>query len=359
MNPDLSVVIPAFNEIGRIGKTLTSIQAYVRDKRLTCEVIVVDDGSTDGTGGFVERLTADMPYVRVLRLPKNEGKGAAVKAGMLLAVGQRRLFMDADGSTDIREFDKLAPHVGQEFDVVVGSRRIEGASIKMPQHMMREMLGGIFRTLMRILVPLEIYDTQNGFKLFSTQAAQDIFGALETKGWSFDIEVLLLAGKYGYRIKEVPIVWVNDNQSRLKWTHMFRMLFDVLRLSQTTKQFLKFCLVGVLNTAVDFGVYYALTRGLWTFHHSISVYKALSYLVATLCSFVVNRHWTFAKTSHVRVSELWRFYSTVGLGIFINVGVQYIAVTIFSIHDLIGVLIATAVTAVWGFSFTKFFVFKT
>lgn len=358
INPTLSIIIPAFNEIKRIGKTLASIRAYVRDKRLACEVIVVDDGSTDGTSDFVEGLIADMPYLRVLRLPKNDGKGAAVKAGMLLAVGQQRLFMDADSSTDIREFDKLVPYVAQGFDVVVGSRRIEGAVIKTPQHMIREVLGGMFRTLTRAIVPLGIYDTQNGFKLFSAQVAQEIFGALETKGWSFDIEALLLARNLNYCVKEVPIIWVNDNQSRLRWTHMIRMFLDILRLSQTAKQFLKFCLVGVLNTVVDFGIYYALTRGLWTFQDSILVYKALSYLVATVCSFMVNRYWTFAKMAPIHYGELLRFYATVGLGIFVNVGVQYVAVVIFGLHDLVGVLVAAAATAIWGFSFAKFFVFK-
>ena len=124
------------------------------------------------------------------------------------------------------------------------------------------------------------------------------------------------------------------------------------------KQFGTFCMVGVLNTAVDIGIYYLLTRGLWTVHDSFSVYKAISYLLATACSFALNRYWTFARRDAVTSQEIVKFYSTVGLGIFLNVGVQYLGVVGFGMHDLVAALLAVGATAVWGFSFSRFYVFK-
>lgn len=123
-------------------------------------------------------------------------------------------------------------------------------------------------------------------------------------------------------------------------------------------QFVKFCIVGVLNTGVDFSVYFILTRSVWEFSDLITIPKAISYLVATMCSFTVNRYWTFGKTGAVEVGEVARFYGTVGLGIFINVGVQYAAVVGLEVFDLYGVIIAAAATAVWGFLFSKFYVFS-
>ena len=122
--------------------------------------------------------------------------------------------------------------------------------------------------------------------------------------------------------------------------------------------FLKFCTVGVINTGVDVIVYYVLTRGLWTFHDSFSYYKAISYMAATTCSFILNRFWTFSRTGSVKPIEIIKFYSTVGLGIFLNVGAQYVAVQVFGLNDLLGVLLASGVTAVWGFSFSKLYVFR-
>ena len=357
-NPDLSIIIPAFNEHGRIGKTLVSIQEYVRDNKLSYEVIVVDDGSTDGTADFVERQKVHMPYMRVVRLGKNEGKGAAVKAGMCIAKGRLCLFMDADNSTDVRELNKLLPYIEQGFSVVVGSRRIPGAYIQTKQGTLRKVLGSIFRISIHLLVPLSVQDTQNGFKLFSSQAAQNIFTTARVSGWMFDVEVLFLAREKGYHIKEVPIRWENDPESRMKLAHMFRMMVDTVRLSPTVGPFVRFCMVGVLNTTVDLSVYYVLTRELWTFHDSFSTAKLISYLAATVCSFTINKYWTFKKNGRVKFAELFRFYSTIGLGIFINVGLQYYLAAILGMDDLLAAVFAGGVTAIGSFVLAKWFVFR-
>jgi glycosyltransferase involved in cell wall biosynthesis len=169
-----------------------------------------------------------MQHITLIQFPKNQGKGAAVKAGMLSASGDLRLFMDADGSTQIRELTKLLPYVSEGFDVVVGSRLISGAVKKTKQNLTREFLGWVFRNLTQLIMRTDVEDPQNGFKLFTANATEHIFGALTTKGWSFDVEVLALAKKYHLRVKEVPIVWVNDERSRIRFPHMVRMLLDLL-----------------------------------------------------------------------------------------------------------------------------------
>ena len=128
--------------------------------------------------------------------------------------------------------------------------------------------------------------------------------------------------------------------------------------TSTPGQFFRFCVVGVANTLVDIVAYYLLTRVFWTFQDSISFYKAISYVIATICSFTLNRRWTFSQTTAVTIDQIIKFYSTVGLGIFLNVGVQHVAVYVFGFYDLVGVIIASGVTAIWGFLFSKLYVFK-
>ena len=228
MSPYLSVIIPAFNEVDRINNTLKLVDNYLQQSKYSYEIIVVDDGSSDGTRNLVEDLCRTIKSLKVFSLPNNQGKGVAVKAGMLQAEGKVRLFMDADGSTDIREIEKFLPLLSKGYDAVFGSRLLPGSVKKIRQSFFRELLGWIYRKILHILIKTYIKDTQNGFKLFSGTVAEEIFSNLRTKGWSFDIEVILLMGKVGYKIKEMPIVWSNDKQSKMTLTQMCRMLLDIL-----------------------------------------------------------------------------------------------------------------------------------
>ena len=153
-------------------------------------------------------------------------------------------------------------------------------------------------------------------------------------------------------------MWNFHIHCKLKLTSCFQRMHLTPHTTHILRQFLTFCLVGIFNTAVDIGIYYILTRGLWTFHDSFSVYKAISYLLATACSFALNRYLTFARRDAVKTAEVVKFYSTVGLGIFLNVGVQYLGVVVFGIHDLAAALLAVGATAIWGFSFSRFYVFN-
>jgi dolichyl-phosphate beta-glucosyltransferase len=230
--PYLSVIIPAFNEGGRIEATLGAVGAYLRGSGHSYEIIVVDDGSTDATATVVKDAMGKVPYLRLLRLGSNEGKGAAVRAGMLQARGDARLFMDADNSTNIDQVVKLLTFFKEGYDVVIGSRKIVGAEIQVAQSVVREALGTVYRATAHALVGLPFSDTQNGFKLFSGTAALALFSNLQTAGWSFDVELLARARCEGLKVKEVPIVWRNDAHTRMRVKDMLRMLIDLSRISR-------------------------------------------------------------------------------------------------------------------------------
>lgn len=230
MKPYLSIIIPAYNEAERIKSTLDKISDFLRVQRYRYEIIVVDDGSSDDTREIVAEAAARIPMLKILKLPLNQGKGAAVKTGMLAAEGEVRLFMDADNSTSIEQVEKLLPYLRNGYDIAVGSRRIAGAEIRVSQPFVREVLGACFRAIVHFLIPLDIIDTQNGFKLFTSAAAEMLFKNLHTNGWGFDVEILFFAHKMRLTVAEVPIVWANDYRSQLRFPDMLRMIPDLLRI---------------------------------------------------------------------------------------------------------------------------------
>lgn len=230
MNPYLSIIIPAYNEADRLEKTLVSIGVHLKQKEYVYEIIVVNDGSVDDTQNLLEDLVERINHLKIIKFLTNQGKGAAVKAGMLSAKGEVVLFMDADGSTSITEIDKLIPFIENGFDIVAGSRIIEDSQKKIKQSYIREFLGWVYRVLVHFLVDIDVKDTQNGFKLFSKKAAKEIFSSIEVKGWSFDVEIFLIAKKMNYLVKEMPIIWVNDKRSRISFHQMLKMLLDLLRI---------------------------------------------------------------------------------------------------------------------------------
>ena len=234
-NAQLSVIIPAFNEVKRIESTLAAADEYLKEKRISYEIIVVDDGSKDGTAALVRHLAEHIKYLSVLKLPYNQGKGAAVKKGMLAADGDLMLFMDADGSTNINELEKLIPYASQGYDIIFGSRLVQGAVKQTRQGHIRELLGWVFRTLSHLLTGIDVIDPQNGFKLFTQSAGRRIFSEIKTDGWSFDVEIFVLAKRFNLKVREVPIVWVNDERSKISFVSMLRMLFDLLKLSIATR----------------------------------------------------------------------------------------------------------------------------
>jgi dolichyl-phosphate beta-glucosyltransferase len=213
VTPRWSVVVPTFNEAHRLPPYLDEIVQYFEGRGDPYEVIVVDDGSTDGTREVVEARRC--ATVGVLRLPRNEGKGAAVRAGMLAAKGAHRLFTDADGATPIAELKRLEPALAAGADVVIGSRVLVDPAVSVTALRHRVVAGRVFNWIVARCGLKGIADSQCGFKLFTAAAAERLFGALSTRGFAFDVELLLLAQASGYRIVEVPINWADQAGSKV------------------------------------------------------------------------------------------------------------------------------------------------
>lgn len=226
----LSVIIPTYNEEKRIAKTLLSINNYLSGQNYEYEILVVNDGSKDTTNEVVGSLGSKIKNLKLIDNKENHGKGWAVRQGMLAASGQYRLFTDADNSTTVDQVESFLPYLEQGYDIVVGSRRISGAQIKVHQSFIRDFLGGVFRLIVHALVPLSVTDSQAGFKIFSKKAAEVIFSKQKIFRWAFDVEILAIARKFGFKIKEAPIIWINDEQSRVKLGGMVKMLFEVLQV---------------------------------------------------------------------------------------------------------------------------------
>lgn len=224
----LSIIVPAYNEEHRIGPTLQSIDAFISNRPGPIEVIVVDDGSTDATAEVA--AASACPNLRVIRVDRNIGKGHAVRVGMLAASGDRRLFMDADGSTPINEVDRLH----QELDrrggsgVSFASIAVPGADVLRPQTGLRTAFGRLGNRAIRALVLPNVADSQRGFKLFSADAATTIFSRCVVDGWGFDVEVLALAVGLGFEIIEVPVTWIHMEDSRVTPFSYFTTLAEVL-----------------------------------------------------------------------------------------------------------------------------------
>ena len=223
--PALSVVVPALNEEDRLPRTLERIVSHLGRRREDYELVVVDDGSRDRTAERAQAAGAT-----VLRNEATRGKGYAVRRGMLAASGARRLMTDADLSTPIEELDRLCARMDGGHDVVIGSRALPGARIEVHQPWYRENMGRLFNLFVRALAVPGVTDTQCGFKLFSASAARDVFSSARLDGFSFDVEVLFLARRKGYRIAEVPVVWRNDAASRVSLVRGFLAFPDLLRI---------------------------------------------------------------------------------------------------------------------------------
>lgn len=227
----LSVIIPAYNEEKRISATLLDINGYLKKQPYSYEIIVVSDGSTDKTVEIVKGLTKKINNLRIIDNKKNNGKGYVVRQGMLEALGKYRLFMDADNSTTIDHLEKFWPHIEEGYDIVIASIEIKGAEIKEEAAWYRRVLGKYSKYIIRLLAGLwEIHDTQRGFKLFTAQAAESIFSRQTIMGWGFDIEVLVLAKKMGFKIKEVPIKWNNPRGSKVTLKSYIETLKDLLKI---------------------------------------------------------------------------------------------------------------------------------
>ena len=227
----LSVIIPAYNEEKRLPKTINEIFDYLSKKNFSFEVIVVNDGSKDKTAEIVKELMKKYPNLKLIDNKENKGKGAAVRQGMLKAQGKFRLFSDADHSTPISEIEKFLPEFEKGADVVIASRDIKGAILDPPQPLFRRFVGEGFKILRKIVLDLwEIQDTQCGFKCFKAEVVEKIFSKCKINRFAFDPEILILAKRAGYKIKEIPVYWRNDPESKVKFKSIFNMAKDLFKI---------------------------------------------------------------------------------------------------------------------------------
>jgi dolichyl-phosphate beta-glucosyltransferase len=228
----LSVIIPAYNEERRLPKTLEEIDKYLNKQTYEYEILVVNDGSKDRTVEVAKSLLPKIRNLKVTGYEINQGKGYAVRFGMLEAKGEYRLFTDADNSTSIDQIEKMWPYFKEGYDIVIGSRDIKGAVLDPPQPWLRQvLLGEGFKLYRKIIIGLwEIEDTQCGFKGFTKRAVEDIFPRCKINRFAFDPEFFVIAKKLGYKIKEIPIYWRNDPESKVKFKWMVNMALDLFKI---------------------------------------------------------------------------------------------------------------------------------
>jgi dolichyl-phosphate beta-glucosyltransferase len=228
----LSVIIPAYNEERRLPASLDRIIAFVSADALgSHEIVVVDDGSRDGTAALVEQYSRSHATVRLVRNPGNRGKGYAVRNGMLAARGEWVLFTDADLSSPIEELDKLLAAAKQaNAAVAIGSRALDRSLVSVHQSPLREYSGKLFNVVVRVSSGLPFRDTQCGFKLYRRDAAQQVFALQQLDGFSFDVEDLYIAQRLGFKTVEVPVRWANVEGTKVSAMAGARSFLDVLKV---------------------------------------------------------------------------------------------------------------------------------
>jgi dolichyl-phosphate beta-glucosyltransferase len=227
----VTIVVPAYNEVGRIQSTLAEMAGYFAGKPYDFEIIVAADGD-DGTREAVQAFAQREPRVRVIGNKERRGKGRGVRHGVELAAGDIIGFVDADNKTPITEFDKFEPLLAEGADVVIGSRRLSQSVIEQAQRWHRRVGSRLFAFVMHALIGLrDIPDTQCGFKFFSRAAARDVFSRQHIDGYMFDVEILDLAVRRGYRLVQVPVRWHDDGDTRLRLlSSNARNMVDILRI---------------------------------------------------------------------------------------------------------------------------------
>lgn len=225
----LSVIIPAYNEEKRIAATLNSVDAYLSKQSYNYEILVVDNNSNDNTRKVVKDLTEKIKGLKLFEV-KEPGKGGAVAWGMRHAQGEYVMFMDADNATPISEIEKFWPELAAGYSVVIGSRYLKQSKVTRRQPLYRIILSRLANLLIQLLAVPGIADTQLGFKVFTKRAAKEIFSRITVFGWGFDMEVLTIALKRNFKIKELPVLWREQGGSHVPLSAYVRSLWDLFKI---------------------------------------------------------------------------------------------------------------------------------
>lgn len=229
--PYLSIVLPAHNEALRLPRALAQIDAYMQTRPFSFEVVIVENGSSDNTAGIAQQFANTHPYVRVF-IESARGKGLALKRGMLEARGEYRFFADVDFSMPVEQLDRFLPEGIQDYDIAIGSREAAGA-VRYNEPWHRHFMGRVNNWIIKVAALPHFEDTQCGFKMFTAAAAEDLFGVSQMGGIGFDVEILFVAVRRGYRINEIGIDWYFDTDSRMKLVqdslHMLEEIREIRR----------------------------------------------------------------------------------------------------------------------------------
>jgi len=227
----LSIIIPAYNEGKRIIETLKKTTAYLKGQSYSWEIIVVSDGSKDNTAQVVQEFASQNENIKLIDNKENHGKGYVVRQGLLEARGDYRVFMDADNSTSVDHVEKMFPEFKNGYDVVIGSRDMKDSKLAIPQSWFRQKVGDIFNLLVQFICGLwGIWDTQCGFKGLTRKCVEEIIPQCRVDRFAFDPEILVIAKRMGYKIKEVPVIWFNDAESKVKFSSTIKMAIDLLKI---------------------------------------------------------------------------------------------------------------------------------
>ena len=240
-----SIVIPAYNESARIGRTLSEVIRSIEKNGWNAEVLVVNDGSTDDTTAIVQSFATAHPIIRLIENEGNRGKGYSVRHGMLAAAGSIVMFTDADLSSPMDEAERLFAALREGADVAIGSRWLERKRQTIHQPLYRQFFGRCFNAVTRMVMRLPFADTQCGFKAFTSSAAQTIFQLQRIERWGFDPEILFIALKRGYTVREVAVTWGHDERSRISY------LKDGIKMLEELMYIRWNAMVGAYNRKID------------------------------------------------------------------------------------------------------------
>lgn len=235
MNLTLSIIIPAYNEEKRIGKTLNVISVFLKNKNIGFEIIVVANNCTDNTVPFLENLkNTKLPQLKIINIPHNgvvgNMKGYAIEVGMREALGEYHLFIDADNATSFEHVSEFIDYVRSGYGVVIASRYVSGANVIKKQPLYRVILSRIGNMIIQIFILPGVKDTQCGFKMFSHECSSVVFKNTTISGWGADLEMLAIAKHYGFKIKEAPVIWESQDESTVRshaFIHTLKELFII------------------------------------------------------------------------------------------------------------------------------------
>lgn len=357
-NPfSLSIFFPTYNEESNISESVKKVEQVVQQLTHTYEIIIVDDGSTDSTALISDALATSNEKIKVIHHSSNQGYGASVWSGIQSAQYEYVFFTDADLQFDVRElvaFYRELPH----HDIILGYR----AERKDP--LMRKVNAFCWNVLMRFLFGLNVKDIDCAFKLMKRELVYGL--PMKTRGAMMSAELLIRLQRLGISFKEIPVTHLprtKGSPTGARPSVIFRALKEAFQLfgspfgETVRKQLGKFALVGLINTAIDIGLYFTMTRSGLYFAEHVFLAKSLSFLAGTVFSFTFNRLWTFQSQQTFTFSEVIKFYAVVGSALCINVTGLYVFHRLVGFPDTIAVIFATGASFLWNFIISKLWVF--